>query len=85
MSSELDEDQYLAQQKERAERRSAMREQQARDAPKAMAEYHAAAHEVRSKTARLRELRLAQETTGSSSQSSPRKAKAQTRNLGPSR
>jgi hypothetical protein len=45
----------------RAERIFKTREQQKADAPKAMAEYHAAQQAMRDRTERLRQLRLARD------------------------
>jgi len=46
---------------ERAERLFKTREQQKADAPKAMAEYHAAIQHTRDRTSELRQQRLARE------------------------
>lgn len=47
--------------RERAERRFKVREAQKADAPKAIAEYYAAAQRLRERTQELRRLRLARE------------------------
>jgi hypothetical protein len=52
------------------------KEQRAKDAENAMADYEAQAHVVREKTARLRALRLAKEATEQKAQPKPKLAKA---------